>query len=133
MFFGSVSVVPCLCWSRVVGIEKKKMLSIFVRHIHACKFMQSVLIVETSSCREDILFVLSYIVMYGLDLRLRECIVYSMSQSESGIILPISFANVGMSLHMQSESGLILPISFANVGMSLHMQCWYEFAHAVLE
>lgn len=50
--------------------------------------------------------------MYGLDLRLRECIVYSMSQSESGIILPISFANVGM---------------------SLHMQCWYEFAHAVLE
>ena len=111
MFFGSVSVVPCLCWSRVVGIEEK-MLSIFVRHIHACKFMQSVLIVETSSCREDILFVLSYIVMYGLDLRLRECIVYSMSQSESGIILPISFANVGM---------------------SLHMQCWYEFAHAVLE
>ncbi len=132
MFFGSVSVVPCLCWSRVVGIEEK-MLSIFVRHIHACKFMQSVLIVETSSCREDILFVLSYIVMYGLDLRLRECIVYSMSQSESGIILPINFANVGMSLHMQSESGLILPISFANVGMSLHMQCWYEFAHAVLE
>ncbi len=71
--------------------------------------------------------------MHGLDLRLRECIVYSMSQSESGIILPISFANVGMSLHMQSESGLILPISFANVGMSLHMQCRYEFAHAVLE
>jgi hypothetical protein len=102
MFFGSVSVVPCLCWSRVVGIEEK-MLSIFVRHIHACKFMQSVLIVETSSCREDILFVLSYRhVWFG---------------SASARVYRIQHVAVREWHHPANK----------------FRQCWHEFAHAVRE